>query len=161
MERSNTESKYILAGFLKFMGLDLEKIVKGRIENRIKAQKFVYFGEKLEVPLGYDFDIYLYGPYSSKLADDYYNISREEWEAGTIDLSEGEKRTLHYLKEKDALFMEVAATFDSLKSANNKVSNDRLIDMISSIKTNRLKEKGKNKVYMEMVVKELSQHELL
>ena len=97
MERSNTESKYILAGFLKFMGLDLEKIVKGRIENRIKAQKFVYFGEKLEVPLGYDFDIYLYGPYSSKLADDYYNISREEWEAGTIDLSEGEKRTLHYL----------------------------------------------------------------
>ena len=68
---SDANNRLLLSGFLKFMGLDRDKIVSGRLENRIKAQKFVYFGKKLGLPLSYDFDLYLYGPYSSKLADDY------------------------------------------------------------------------------------------
>ncbi len=134
--------------------------MNGWLENRIKAQKFVYFGKKVGLPLGYDFDIYLYGPYSSKLADDYYHISDEEWNSGTLDIPEDIKQTLSSLKRMDALYMEVAATFDSLKSANSGVSDNVLIDAVSTLKHNRLTEKGKDKAYIQKVVKELSKLKL-
>ena len=35
----------VLAGFLKYAGLDVRRIIRGYIANRIIAQKFVYFGK--------------------------------------------------------------------------------------------------------------------
>ncbi|WP_393970847.1 hypothetical protein OXIME_001087 [Oxyplasma meridianum] len=58
MDKNEKDILY-LAKFLKYMGID-KNMLKKRIENRIKAQKFVYFGEKYGLPLSYDFDIINY-----------------------------------------------------------------------------------------------------
>ncbi|RDB62846.1 hypothetical protein C1878_07430 [Gordonibacter sp. 28C] len=44
-----------------------------------KFQKLVYLIEKVgNTPLGYDYEIYFYGPYSRKLDDDLDELSRED-----------------------------------------------------------------------------------
>lgn len=149
-----------LAGFLKFMGLERDKVVSGRLENRIKAQKLVYFGKKLGLPLHYDFDVYLYGPYSSKLADCYYSMAEDEWNSGTLTIPEEIKEPLHYLKNSDALFLEIAATIDSIKTVNKGISESKLIDTVSKLKTDRLKEKKKDNEYLRTVIEKLSEHKL-
>ncbi|EQD50779.1 hypothetical protein B1B_11115, partial [mine drainage metagenome] len=101
---SMSSNRLTLAGFLKFMDLSRDKVV-GRLENRIKVQKLVYFGKKLGLPLNYDFDLYIYGPYSSKLSDDYYNMSENEWTTGKLNIPDLMKPALSYLKERDALFL--------------------------------------------------------
>lgn len=152
---SVAEGKLLLSGFLKFMELDREKIVSGRLENRIKAQKFVYFGKRLGLPLSYDFDMYLYGPYSSKLADDYYSISEEDWEVGTLEIPIEIESTLRDLRTSDALFLEIAATMDSIRTNNKGVSDVELIDVISKLKYDRLNEKGKDANYLKSVLEVL------
>ncbi len=122
MEKFITKNKSYLTGFLKFMGLKRENIVNGRLENRIKAQKFVYFGKKFGLPLDYDFDLYLYGPYSSKLADDYYNMTKKEWYEGFLNIPEEKKRVLLYLKGLNALDLEIAATLDSIQRRHDLIT---------------------------------------
>ncbi len=157
---SDAKDRLLLSGFLKFMGLDRDKIVSGRLENRIKAQKFVYFGKKLGLPLGYDFDLYLYGPYSSKLADDYYSMSEEEWRSGTLAIPESIEKTLHYLRGNDAMFLEIAATLDSIRAVNKGVPNSRIIDVVSKLKSARLSEKSKDRNYLRDVLSDLSNHNI-
>ena len=158
---SDANNRLLLSGFLKFMGLDRGKIVSGRLENRIKAQKFVYFGQKLGLPLSYDFDLYLYGPYSSKLADDYYSMSEEEWKSGTLNIPESVERTLRYLRGNDTMFLEIAATLDSIRAVNKGVSEKKLIDVVSKLKSSRLSEKNKDKNYLRNVLSDLSTHNIL
>ena len=158
---SDANNRLLLSGFLKFMGLDRDKIVSGRLENRIKAQKFVYFGQKLGLPLSYDFDLYLYGPYSSKLADDYYSMSKEEWKSGTLNIPESIERTLRYLRGNDTMFLEIAATLDSIRAVNKGVSEKKLIDVVSKLKSSRLSEKNKDKNYLWNVLSDLSTHNIL
>ncbi len=141
------------------MGLDRDKIVK-KLDNRIKAQKFVYFGKKLGLPLGYDFDLYLYGPYSTKLADDYYSMSEADWKSETLTIPDNIKSALRYLRGKDALFLEIAATLDSIRTVNKGVSNSTLIDVVSRLKSARLIEKGKDKDYLKTVLDSLYEHNI-
>jgi uncharacterized protein YwgA len=157
---SDAKDRLLLSGFLKFMGLDRNKIVSGKLENRIKAQKFVYFGKKLGLPLSYDFDLYLYGPYSTELADDYYNMSEDEWKSGTIDVPESIEKALHYLRGNDALFLEIAATLDSIRTVNSGVGDNKLIDVVSKLKSTRLSEKSKDRNYLRDVLSELSNHNI-
>lgn len=157
---SDANKRLLLSGFLKFMGLDRDKIVSGRLENRIKAQKFVYFGKKLGLPLDYDFDLYLYGPYSSKLADDYYSMSEEEWKSGTLDIPESIERTLRYLRGNDTMFLEIAATLDSIRAVNKEVSDSKLIDVVAKLKSSRLSEKNKDKNYLKNVLSDLLTHNI-
>lgn len=46
-------------------------------EDRLKLQKIVYIAKYFGIDLGYHFDLYIRGPYSSELADDYYKIEYE------------------------------------------------------------------------------------
>ncbi len=158
---SDAKDRLLLSGFLKFMGLDRDKIVSGRLENRIKAQKFVYFGKKLGLPLGYDFDLYLYGPYSSKLADDYYSMSEEEWKTGTLKIPDEVRPVLNFLKTTDALFIEMAATLDSIRSANGQISDSKLLDVVSKLKSTRLEERGKEANYLKSAIETLHRHNIL
>ncbi len=60
------------------------------IDDRKRIQKAVYLGQRAGVDLGYRFSWYLKGPYSPKLADDYYSLA----EAVTAGDKEHEGRTL-------------------------------------------------------------------
>ncbi len=157
---SDDSRRLTLAGFLKFMGLDRDKIVRGKLGNRIKAQKLVYFGKKLGLPLDYDFDIYLYGPYSSKLADDYYKMTQEEWSQGIIEIPEKIEETLRYLMGNDILFLEIATTLDSIRSTNEGVPNNKIIEAVSKLKSSRLEKEGKDINFLKTVMDELSEHHI-
>jgi uncharacterized protein YwgA len=149
------QRKVLLSGFLKWIGFDRDKIVKGRLENRIKVQKLVYFGKKFGLPLHYDFDFYLYGPYSSELADDYYNIRNEEWEEGFLKVDPGIEPSLRKLMGSDALYLEIASTLDSIMTQNKGVSDNELIEVVAKIKHDRLEKKGKNEDYLKLVLKDI------
>ena len=50
-----------------------------KLEDRLLIQKIVYIARYFGIDLGYHFDCYIRGPYSSELADDYYKLlSKEE-----------------------------------------------------------------------------------
>jgi len=48
-----------------------------KLEDRLLIQKIVYIARFFGIDLGYHFDRYLRGPYSTELADDYYKLLRE------------------------------------------------------------------------------------
>ena len=45
------------------------------INDRKRVQKAVYLAEAAGAKLGYDYNWYVYGPYSPRLANDYYRLS--------------------------------------------------------------------------------------
>ncbi len=48
-----------------------------KLEDRLLIQKIVYIARYFGIDLGYHFDRYLRGPYSTELADDYYKLLRK------------------------------------------------------------------------------------
>ena len=45
-----------------------------KLEDRLLIQKIVYIARFFGIDLGYHFDCYIRGPYSSELANDYYKL---------------------------------------------------------------------------------------
>ena len=92
--------------------------VAGELERsfraRLKAQKAVYLLQALGFPTDYGFNIYLRGPYSRELADDYMALAREglvEEYARYAEVDEARwGPVVDRLAAEDALVLEVAAT---------------------------------------------------
>lgn len=150
-----------LAGFLKWNGLSRKEITKGDISNRIKAQKLVYFGRVLGIPLDYDFDLYVYGPYSSALSHDYFEMGEREWARGEIVIPEGISAILIALKEKDDFFLEIAATLHSIRTSNPDASEEDVINAVSNIKFERLMEKKASIDYVKNTFNEIKNLRLI
>lgn len=131
-----------MAGFLKWLGFDREKIFEGGVSIRIRVQKLVYFGKVLGLPLNYDFNLYVYGPYSSALSDGYFGMGEREWLEGSIEIRESISRVLNQLRERDELFLEIAATLHSMKTSNPDASEEAVIEAVSDLKSERLREKN-------------------
>jgi uncharacterized protein YwgA len=105
-------------GLLKF---DIIGDNDEHFNNRLKIQKYVYLAKYFGLDLGYTFDMYLHGPYSSKLTYAYYDIARGK----NIDLIPTEKNLngsfkenefFKYIKDKDRDWLEVASTLLELSS---------------------------------------------
>lgn len=100
--------KACLNGFLKF----LEKRVGftfdvHNFDHRIKLQKYVYLAKVFGWNNDYRYNIYIRGPYSSNLADDYHDlIDMDESLLPSMDF--GSFRDL--VMNKDTAWLEVAAT---------------------------------------------------
>ena len=75
-----------LKGFIKFLvdqGLvEFDIVGNGEKQfiNRLKLQKYVFLAKRFGMPFNYRHGIYLYGPYSRKLAADYYALARDSGE---------------------------------------------------------------------------------
>ncbi|WP_393970849.1 hypothetical protein OXIME_001090 [Oxyplasma meridianum] len=104
-------------------------------------------------------NLYLYGPYSSELTRDYYDIP--ETKDMVSDLDENVKKILIFLKDKNALYLEIAATLDSVKSKNKNINNNKLVEMVSDLKSNRLEEKKKRSDYVNDVLEDLSKNNII
>jgi uncharacterized protein YwgA len=106
-------------------------------QNRLKLQKFVYIVQAcFGLNLGYSFTIYRFGPYSTTLADQYYDDldSSVIINNGDIDLPEhfNQDRFIRMFSGKDARWLELAATLvDSQKHVSGY---DRTIEIVSRIK---------------------------
>lgn len=72
-----------LKGFIRFLvdqGLvefDIVDNGEKQFVNRLKLQKYVFLAKRFGMPFDYRHGIYLYGPYSRKLAADYYTLARD------------------------------------------------------------------------------------
>lgn len=84
-------------------------------EDRMRLQKLVYLAKHFGIDLEYNFTLYIRGPYSSELADDYYKIDREyDGEIPEIldELITEEKvdTFIEFVKDKDTEELELIAT---------------------------------------------------
>ncbi len=97
--------------FLKFscgFSFDINRHTFGE---RIKLQKYVFMATKmgLSPSLPLDYSMYIRGPYSSTLADIYFNSV--EWEKPIFDTKEFDAtKFVSTLEDKDAYWLEVAST---------------------------------------------------
>jgi uncharacterized protein YwgA len=97
----------ILSSFVKFLSeagfrFDLEDF-----DSRLKLQKYVFLARKFGLDLGYKFSMYIRGPYSPDLAQDYYNLPER---GADIPDSFDRKGFLELVKGKDRAWLEAAAT---------------------------------------------------
>ncbi|MGQ4834281.1 MAG: hypothetical protein ACP6IS_10360 [Candidatus Asgardarchaeia archaeon] len=110
---------------------------------RFTIQKVVFIAQTLGIPFSYYFTLYVAGPYSPALAQDYYaNPERIESLETNYELGDDEKRILKKLKESKDLFddpsnfqlLESTATAIYLIKMNNNISEGDLIMQMKQLK---------------------------
>lgn len=87
----------------------------GSFEDRLKIQKIIYLLELKGVKIGFNYSLYVRGPYSPELTKDIYG-RREDFEnlRSTVKLSQKEEAAVHelnYLFHLKSSLLEVAATY--------------------------------------------------
>ena len=127
-----------LLPFMKFLEkeagfkFDIEKF-----EHRLMLQKYVFISKFLGFNHGYLHSIYLRGPYSPALADDYYKLA-DYYSSYKGDYKKELKgfNTENFLKViegKDAKWLEIAATILSVYDRyQKKFHGDELIEKVIS-----------------------------
>ncbi|MFP3194279.1 MAG: hypothetical protein RXR11_03160 [Caldivirga sp.] len=136
-----------LAFVIKELGIRASEVLSDGddgIEARVRIQKVVYFLKRLGFDLGYEFDLYYHGPYSSALADDYYLLAErgDEEINGLATLCERSKvcsdemgRLINELNKWDTTALEVAATIANLlKSPDYRDDLNGTIDHVKFLK---------------------------
>lgn len=131
-----------LAKFIRF--LEDENLIKFDIlgdeerqfENRFRIQKYVFLAKEFGLQMPYDYDTYLYGPYSTALTKTYYGMARGGDVYLLADKSLGPsfdaEGFLKAVRGKDAHWLEIATTLISC-SARYK-DRDDLVEIAKYIK---------------------------
>jgi uncharacterized protein YwgA len=115
------------------------------LHDRIRLQKIIYLVQSIGIDLGYGYGWYVRGPYSSSLADDYYNMPSTE-DIKTRELKESAKKKLRPLlkviqseKKPDELnkteWLELVASVRFLQ-LEARLSRDEINAKISKTKPN-------------------------
>lgn len=110
-------------------------------DDRLKLQKYVFIAKSFGFKHNYGYNLYIRGPYSSKLADDYFDIFRNNEMVNNVPLNIDTDSFSVLVHDKDVIWLEAAATMLSLYSTypeNYKtlfgVNYDRLIEETKTIK---------------------------
>ena len=108
-----------------------------KFEHRLMLQKYVFISKFLGHNLGYSYSIYLRGPYSPALADDYYKLADAySLYGGDYTKELGGLNTEKFLKViegKDGKWLEIAATVLSVyESYQIKFRGAELIERVIS-----------------------------
>ena len=122
--------------------------------NRFRIQKFVYLAKYFGLDLGYGHSMYMYGPYSSKLASDYYEITKDFKKDKTGELSTkfNSDGFVNLVKDKDDGWLEIATTL--LDQKPRFIEDSKLVNHVESIKCNYTVE------YIQNVLNNLKKHNL-
>lgn len=107
-----------LEGFVRFLeeqGLvEFDIVGNGdkRFTNRLKLQKYAFLAKRFGMPFRYPYGLYLYGPYSSELAADYYALARSSKDSRISVATPDGFRKDDFLKaiHNDPKWLEIAAT---------------------------------------------------
>ncbi|MEM2587927.1 MAG: hypothetical protein QXV23_06470 [Candidatus Bathyarchaeia archaeon] len=105
--------KGVLAAFIRFLKDRLGYVfnVEEEFDKRFLLQKYVFLAKYFGLDLGYDYSLYIYGPYSRELADDYYELARQRV-LSEAELPEGfdAEGFIELVRGRDARWLEVAAS---------------------------------------------------
>ena len=121
-----------LAGFVK--ALKEEGIIDFDIKwfkHRLKLQKYVFLARRYNFDLGYVFSLYIHGPYSPELADDYYVLSKENVPPIPVVL---DKNFVFLIKRKSEWWLELAATIVLVKERYPGISEEEMKLLVKNSK---------------------------
>lgn len=143
----------ILAGIMKHFYDDFDM---NEFSNRLKIQKITYLLKSKGLNLGYDFGLYMYGPYCINLTNDAYQMVEliDFNEANKLVPSEPDKRKLflefvNKLKEdsrhEDLEWLEIASSYVFLRRNTDKDDSEIIKTIMEkrkdfNIEENRIKE---------------------
>jgi uncharacterized protein YwgA len=106
-------------------------------KGRLILQKRVYFLQTFGVYLGYNFSWYIYGPYSSELADDGYKLTAcykdiPQAVFANAEIEKGFEAFLSFLgdKKNDAEWLELLASIHFLKRLYTKESKTQILERV-------------------------------
>jgi Uncharacterized conserved protein len=86
--------------------------------SRLRLQKYVYLARFFGFDLGYVYNLYLRGPYSPDLAEDYYRLKeRSKWEDLLIPIINFDKFA-KLVRGKDHRWLEIATTIHFVWESN-------------------------------------------
>jgi uncharacterized protein YwgA len=107
-----------------------KKDVEENFEARLRLQKAVFFLKfmKIEPFTNYSFDLYLRGPYSPALADEYYELPDDEAQ-GDYSLLPDVDSLLSWFMDHDIDWLEVATSILSLWSKGVREA-DEIYDVL-------------------------------
>lgn len=112
---------------------DIEKF-----SDRLAMQKGCYILNSWGYEPVYRYSLYIRGPYSSELADDYYEMHGEV--SGSTDVSESDLSRLKELYTKGLPYVEAYATVLLLKNSNPNVASNKIMDRALELKPHLEKE---------------------
>lgn len=151
-----------LEGFIDFleehnlMEFDIDGKSDQQFTNRLKLQKYVLLAKHLGMPFRYQYGIYLYGPYSSTLATDYYELARDDSQSKRLPVTiPNEFKKDDFLKavHNDPEWLEIAATFiDRNERTKNRTA---LLEKVCHIKS------GFEEKFIADVLVDLEKHHLV
>jgi uncharacterized protein YwgA len=121
-----TERLAKLAGFIKALEDIGFNFNVNRFNHRLKLQKYVYLARRYGIDLGYYYNLYIRGPYSPELANDYYSI-KEGMPRKNVDPP---KDFFRLVKGKSERWLELAATLVMIKERYPDISDEEMIDLV-------------------------------
>jgi uncharacterized protein YwgA len=119
-------------------------------DSRIRLQKYVYLLNSFVQTFRYSYSSYLRGPYSTRLAKDYYKLDKVDTEE-QIDVPDN---FLNLVKDKSTRWLEIAATTLMLKKQYDKDEIDELIDHVA-------RNKDSSSPFVRKIMNELNRSGLL
>lgn len=120
-----------LADFLKALyDASIIDFNKKRFNHRLKLQKYVFIAGKFGFKTNYNYSLYIHGPYSSSLADDYYAITDfKDREPLELD-----SRFVELVKNKSEEWLELASTIMMIKRRYRDIDLNTLFDLVMTVK---------------------------
>lgn len=115
-----------LAGFVNSLESIDFKFNVNSFDHRLKLQKLVYLARKFGLDLSYSYNLYIHGPYSPTLADDYYKLG-EELNENSVVLPDG---FFNLVRGKSEKWLEYAATLIMIDEKNSGLSDEDKINLV-------------------------------
>lgn len=108
--------------------------IKKDFNFRLKVQKFVYIAKYFGWNHAYEYNLYIRGPYSSALADEYYNMDiYNNYSPVKIDDFKV-KPFKNFVKDKSIHYLESASTILFYLNDNPNLSRENAIEELHKIK---------------------------
>jgi len=107
------------------------------LNTRIKVQKLVYLAQrKFGLEFRYSHSMYIYGPYSVGLANDYFSICDiDDTPSGGLEGWDGMEAFLAFVKRhNDTKWLEIACTLIFTHDVDKVVRRDELLEYVHLIK---------------------------
>lgn len=109
-----------------------------KFSDRLAMQKGCYILNSWGYEPAYRYGLYIRGPYSSELADDYYEMHGKVH--GDTNVSESDLSRLKELYSKGLSYVEAYATVLLLKNSNPNVVSNKILDRALELKPHLEKE---------------------
>ncbi len=121
-----------LKSFVKYLeDCNIFKFKVNIFNNRLKLQKYVFLARRYGFNLRYSYNLYIHGPYSPQLAEDYYALGASAIEPEKITMDEGFTKLI---KKKSDWWLELASTVVMVSERHRDMRDEMMIKLVRNSK---------------------------